>query len=223
MTYRTRMRVNCSDVMDAVATVTGVYIDELCSNATYPEIVRARDLYVAAMRTFTFASFPDIARSLNRANHGGVHRGMQRWLENPSAVLMARVCHALHGAQASLSIALPYPPSANRYWRAITVAGRARVVLSREAKAYREIVAETIDRHLDPLPFVKPVAVGLTAYAPDRRRRDLDNVPKVMLDALTHAEVWDDDALIDDLRIIRGPVEPDRPRVELAVSLLQEQ
>ncbi|NBW23084.1 MAG: RusA family crossover junction endodeoxyribonuclease, partial [Caulobacteraceae bacterium] len=44
------------------------------------------------------------------------------------------------------------------------------------------------------------------AFPPDKRKRDLDNVLKSLLDALTHANVWDDDSQIDDLRIYRNIV-----------------
>jgi len=51
-----------------------------------------------------------------------------------------------------------------------------------------------------------PLDVHITAYPPDRRKRDLDNIPKSILDALTHANVWGDDSQVDDLRITRGHV-----------------
>jgi crossover junction endodeoxyribonuclease RusA len=43
--------------------------------------------------------------------------------------------------------------------------------------------------------------VEIQAFRPDRRRRDLDNLLKAILDSLTHAGVMQDDALIEDLRI----------------------
>ena len=39
------------------------------------------------------------------------------------------------------------------------------------------------------------------AFRPDRRRRDLDNLLKALLDSMTHAGVMQDDALIEDLRV----------------------
>jgi crossover junction endodeoxyribonuclease RusA len=37
-------------------------------------------------------------------------------------------------------------------------------------------------------------------------KSDLDNRVKPLLDALTAAEVWQDDSLIDELHIVRAPV-----------------
>jgi crossover junction endodeoxyribonuclease RusA len=41
-------------------------------------------------------------------------------------------------------------------------------------------------------------------YPPDSRTRDLDNYLKALLDACTHAGLWDDDQLIDQLFVYRG-------------------
>jgi len=43
-------------------------------------------------------------------------------------------------------------------------------------------------------------------FPPDRRKRDVDNILKALLDALTHAGVYEDDSFIDDLRVVRGAV-----------------
>lgn len=51
------------------------------------------------------------------------------------------------------------------------------------------------------------VSVFIAAFPPDKRKRDLDNLLKGACDSLTHAGVYVDDSQIDDLRIIRRPVE----------------
>jgi crossover junction endodeoxyribonuclease RusA len=65
-------------------------------------------------------------------------------------------------------------------------------------------------RRQDPLlpaRLQQPLAVTLRVHAPDRRARDLDNLPKALLDAITHAGLWEDDSLIDELHIYRcGPI-----------------
>ena len=93
-------------------------------------------------------------------------------------------------------IKLPFPPSVNGYWRAY----RGRQILSAKARAYRANVEGhcligKIRRMLGPL------AVKLWLQPPDKRRRDVDNYSKGLLDALTKAGAWDDDSQIMDLSI----------------------
>ena len=45
------------------------------------------------------------------------------------------------------------------------------------------------------------IRLTIEAWRPDNRKRDLDNLLKAPLDALTHAGVYMDDHLIVDLRI----------------------
>ena len=47
--------------------------------------------------------------------------------------------------------------------------------------------------------------VEIEAFPPDKRRRDLDNIFKVLLDSLQHAEVYVDDSQIDYLCVQRMP------------------
>lgn len=94
---------------------------------------------------------------------------------------------------------LPWPPSMNHYWR--NVAGRT--LISKAGREYRQrIIDQAAAEGWGAL--AGPVKVHIVALPPDRRRRDLDNMLKPMLDALTHAMLWTDDSQIDDLRIERG-------------------
>ena len=52
----------------------------------------------------------------------------------------------------------------------------------------------------------EPLIAHIVACPPDRRRRDMDNYNKGLLDALTHAGIYPDDSDIDDLRVQRGPI-----------------
>ena len=94
---------------------------------------------------------------------------------------------------------LPYPPSVNHYYRHVG----ARVLISSEGRKYREAVWLAVleqgrKRHEGP------VSVELLVSPPDKRRRDLDNVLKGLLDALAHAGVYEDDSQIDSLTVKRG-------------------
>lgn len=96
-----------------------------------------------------------------------------------------------------VEITLPWPPTVNTYWRQF----QGRVLISKQGREYRKVVADQVmlqraAKHLD-----HAVRVEIKAFRPDRRRRDLDNLLKALLDSMTHAGVMDDDALIQDLRI----------------------
>ena len=48
--------------------------------------------------------------------------------------------------------------------------------------------------------------MDVVLYPPDKKRRDLDNHMKALLDAITHAGLWEDDEQIDQLQIYRGEI-----------------
>jgi len=98
-------------------------------------------------------------------------------------------------------ITLPWPPSANRYYR--TVNGRP--ILSKVAREYR---AEVVTLVGTVTAISGRISVTIEAYPPDQRKRDLDNLLKQTLDALQHAGVYLDDSQIDQILIKRGMVRP---------------
>ncbi len=106
----------------------------------------------------------------------------------------------------SVTIRLPFPPSSNLYWRTIYRGKYPHTYLSKEGKRFRELVLAAVIEHRGgvPKPMVSRLAVFIEAVVPDRRKRDIDNLFKATLDALTYARVWEDDSQIDDLRIVRG-------------------
>lgn len=108
----------------------------------------------------------------------------------------------------SIKLLLPWPPSVNAMWRTPHKGPLAgRTMLSTEGRAYRKAAndAATLQRVLRH-SLTGKLALLLVARPPDRRRRDLDNLLKGVLDALQHAAVIEDDGEIDDLRIRRGLV-----------------
>lgn len=114
----------------------------------------------------------------------------------------------------SLTFALPWPPSVNTYWRHIVLGGkfkkaRAQVLISEAGREYRVAVERAIREARVPRGAVKGrLAVHAIAYPPDRRTRDLDNLWKGCLDALSHSGVIAEDGDIDDLHIVRGANRP---------------
>lgn len=115
---------------------------------------------------------------------------------------------------------VPYPPTLNRYYRYVT--GLRRVLISAEGRAYREAVREAINKaaQTDGLKTLSGrLEVVIHVSPPDRRRRDLDNVLKALLDSLTYAGVWVDDSQIDKLEINR--IYAWRGRVLVAVTEIE--
>lgn len=116
-----------------------------------------------------------------------------------------------------MKLTLPWPPSANTYWRHPTKGKLAgRHLISEAGRAYRDAVAWQVRVQCClEKPIAKPLAVDIVAFMPDRRRRDLDNLLKALLDSMTHAGVWVDDSLIHDLRIRRAPTIGGMVKVEI--------
>ena len=116
-------------------------------------------------------------------------------------------------------LTLPYPPSVNHYWRK----WHNRMVISREGRAFRKDVCALLaaERMNGNGPRKPPsggrVALAMDAFPPDRRRRDLDNIQKPLLDALEHAGVYEDDSQID-LLLTRRRVPTPGGRAEIRVE-----
>lgn len=96
-----------------------------------------------------------------------------------------------------IRLELPYPPTINHYYG---VRGKGRYIKP-EGLAFRKAVADVVQM---VNPIAGKVGIHILVFPPDKRKRDLDNVLKALLDALTHAGAWVDDSQIWDLQITRG-------------------
>jgi crossover junction endodeoxyribonuclease RusA len=96
-----------------------------------------------------------------------------------------------------LELDLPYPPSVNHYWRRVG----ARTLISRGGRAFRTAVCSLLAaRGVRPLEGALTVEIFI--HPPDRRRRDIDNVQKALLDAMQHGGAY-----FDDNQIVRLAIE----------------
>lgn len=101
-----------------------------------------------------------------------------------------------------ITLRLPEPPSANRWWRMVTIKGQARMLLSSEARAYKQLVFATLDAQgVKPLPADACVSVTINWWR-SRRAGDLDKRLGVVLDAL-QGTVYVSDAQITHLEAFR--------------------
>ena len=119
-----------------------------------------------------------------------------------------------------IRLTLPWPPSVNTYWRHISKGPLAgRTLISEKGRDYRKTVCDLVRSQ----PGLKcRLAVVIDAFPPDRRRRDLDNITKSLLDALDHAGVYEDDSQIDDLHLRRMAVhKPGKVEVVISPATMQ--
>ena len=98
---------------------------------------------------------------------------------------------------------LPFPPTVNSYYSAGH--GKVRYV-SAAGRIFRNEVFERVREQCPGEMLTNRLNVEVVLFPPDRRQRDLDNYMKALLDAITHAGLWEDDVLIDQLSIYRGEV-----------------
>jgi crossover junction endodeoxyribonuclease RusA len=109
-----------------------------------------------------------------------------------------------------ITIKLPWPPSANKYYRSVN----NRAILSLEARQYRDAV---VAKFSTPECMTGRLDVYITAVPPNLIRRDLDNMLKQPLDALQHAGWYKDDSQIDFLCIQRR--KPNKKDPHLLVTI----
>jgi len=114
-------------------------------------------------------------------------------------------------------LTLPMPPTLNNFYG---FNGHKRYV-RKEGKEYKEIVNVIIkERGWNFYANVR-LSVEIVMNFGNKRVNDLDNRLKCLLDALSSANVWDDDGLIDDLHIRRGK-DTGKPSVMITIIAMED-
>lgn len=117
-----------------------------------------------------------------------------------------------------IELELPFPPSVNHYYRRVG----PKTLISREGRAYRQKVCAAL-AHIGIQKHEGPISVDVELFPPDRRRRDVDNMMKALLDALQHGGAYEDDSQIVDLRARRfAPIDGGLAVVRIEVRNGQE-
>lgn len=104
----------------------------------------------------------------------------------------------------NLILVLPWPPSVNHYYGQTKRGKKLIKYITAKGKQFREDVITACHEQAPGFNEPDKIYCEVTLYVPDKRIRDLDNYMKPLLDALTHAKIWDDDSQIDQLPIYRG-------------------
>ena len=87
------------------------------------------------------------------------------------------------------NLTLPFPVSVNQYYRSIPRGKFCSVILSQKGREFKAKVKEMVD--IDT-PTAKPVLVMIKLYPPSKRKYDLDNMLKSLLDSLIGIAYVDD-------------------------------
>lgn len=111
-----------------------------------------------------------------------------------------------------MQLTLPYPPSVNHYWRR----NGARYFIGEAGQAFRRNVHAALLAAWPVRRCEGLLDVSVTLHPPDRRRRDVDNVLKALLDGLKHGGVYEDDS-----QVKRISVEMCDPRPPAGMTLVE--
>lgn len=103
-----------------------------------------------------------------------------------------------------LRFSMPYPPSINHYY----IHTPTGVKLGAKGQSYRRDAVYILHKFRGYCKD-KKIAVTINVYPPDKRKRDIDNILKCLLDAMEYANVYDNDNQIDMLTVIRRQIVPD--------------
>jgi len=90
-----------------------------------------------------------------------------------------------------INFVLPFPVSVNQYYRSIPRGKFCSVILSLAGRKFKARVANLIEDS-ERQPTDKPVIVMIKLYPPTKRKYDVDNMLKSLLDSLIGIAYVDD-------------------------------
>lgn len=110
---------------------------------------------------------------------------------------------------------LPYPIglSANNSWQY----SKRGIYLCNHIKTFREIVYFALRK--TKRFGTEPLKVMINVFPPDKRKRDIDNVIKPILDALQKAELFVDDCQVQSIFVEKMPIQKNG-KLEITVTSL---
>ncbi|OHB58817.1 MAG: hypothetical protein A2Y12_00245 [Planctomycetes bacterium GWF2_42_9] len=112
-----------------------------------------------------------------------------------------------------ITIELPYPPSINHYFKR----RGNRTFIGREGMMFRKRVCSVL-MAANVKPMAGMLAMKVRAYPPDRRKRDIDNIQKPLLDALEKGRAFYNDCQIKHLTtVMKNPVNGGKTTVTIRV------
>ena len=95
------------------------------------------------------------------------------------------------------------PPSVNHAYIIVANRGRVRRFKSKEASDYFQYIKEECNKQLGIVELLEcPIKFNADVTFGDRRKRDLDNTQKVLLDAFSGV-IWKDDSQVIEIHMTK--------------------
>ena len=101
-----------------------------------------------------------------------------------------------------IDMTLPWPPSMNSYYGSDRT---GRKWVSRRGVDFREVTKKVVEVRF-PKPMEGRLALRVAYFPPTRRKYDIDNYLKPLLDALERAGAFENDEQIDQLEVRKSNV-----------------
>lgn len=114
------------------------------------------------------------------------------------------------------SLILPLGPSINHYYQRNRNGG---VRISEEGEAFRKEVWAAVKQSGMP-KLLGRVCLIVRVFPRDKRTQDIDNRIKATMDALQHAQAFENDSQVDELKVSRGSIVPGG-RMEIMVGEIE--
>ena len=114
-----------------------------------------------------------------------------------------------------VELTLGYPPTVNTYYRNVN----GRMLLSKVGRLYKMQAAEiaALEGVLN-LGYEGAVEVWIGAIAPDKRKRDLDNILKPIMDCLQYTGIIIDDSQVVCIHAYKISADKENPGVHICID-----
>ena len=94
----------------------------------------------------------------------------------------------------TVELTLPWPPSVNKIWATTKKGNWYETKVSKDFKEF--VIYYARSKKLTAFKPADRIFFKMLAFPPDNRRRDLDNLAKVVCDAMQDAKIYKDDCQI---------------------------
>jgi crossover junction endodeoxyribonuclease RusA len=111
------------------------------------------------------------------------------------------------------------PKSTQHIYRSTARAGFATTYMTKEGKIIKETYQWDAKSQWKQPVLNSPLDISIRFFFGSKRKRDLDNQNKLVLDALTGI-VYEDDSQIDGLHLYRD-YDKAKPRIEIEIASIQ--